>query len=53
MPAFIALGDVFWFAAGFAVCWFFKDPIMKFFLGAKSFAEKLEAKAAAVRAAVK
>lgn len=53
MPTFIALGDLFWFAAGGAVVWFFKDPILKFVLGAKSFADKLEAKADAIKAAVK
>jgi len=53
MPAFIALGDLFWFAAGFAICWFFKDPLTKLFLGTKAFSDKLRAKADAISAAVK
>ncbi len=40
------------FAAGFAVCWFFKDPLMKAALGAQAFATKLEAKAKAIKAAL-
>lgn len=40
------------FALGFAMCWFFKDPLLKSFLGAKAFAAKLEAKAKAIKAAL-
>lgn len=44
--------DIAVFCAGFAACWFGKDPITKLVLGAKTFAQKLEAKAAAIRAAL-
>jgi len=44
--------DAFVFAGGFVACWFSKDWITKQALGAKSFAQKLEAKAAAIRAAL-
>jgi len=46
------IGDVLVFAAGFAACWFGKDAILKLVLGAKSVADKLEAKAAAIKAAL-
>jgi hypothetical protein len=46
------LFDVIVFAAGFAACWFGKDPITKAIVGAENFAKALEAKAAAVKAAV-
>ena len=44
--------DAIVFAGGFAACWFSKDFIVKNALGAKTFAQKLEAKAAAIRAAL-
>ncbi|MCA1400043.1 hypothetical protein [Bradyrhizobium sp. BRP56] len=47
------LGDILVFIGGFAVCWVFKDQIIKLFLGAKAFADKLDAKAKAIRDAVK
>ena len=53
MSALISLGDLAFFAGGFAVCWFFKDQITKLFLGAKAFADKLDAKARAIRDAAK
>lgn len=40
------------FTAGFAACWFSKDWVTKFATGAKAFADALEAKAAAVKAAL-
>lgn len=47
------LGDICVFIAGGALVWFGKDSITKLFLGAKAFADKLDAKAKAVRDAVK
>jgi hypothetical protein len=44
--------DAIVFAAGFAACWFGKDPLTKLVLGAETFAKSLEAKAAAIKAAV-
>jgi hypothetical protein len=44
--------DIAVFCAGFAACWFGKDPITKLFLGTQIFAQKLEAKAKALRAAL-
>ena len=44
--------DVLVFAVGFAACWFGKDPITRFVVGAESFAKNLEAKAAAIKAAI-
>ena len=46
------LFDVIVFAAGFAACWFGKDPITKAIVGTENFAKALETKAAAVKAAV-
>ena len=45
-------GDVLVFAGGFVACWFCKDAILKWALGAKSLADKLEAKAATIKAAL-
>ncbi len=52
MTALVSIGDVALFAGGFAVCWFFKDHLVKFFLGAKAFADKLDAKAKQIRDAL-
>ena len=46
------LFDIAVFAAGFAACWFGKDPIVKTVVGAEAFVKVLEAKIAAVKAAV-
>lgn len=40
------------FAAGFALCWFAKDRITVLVTGAESFIKALEAKAAALKAAL-
>jgi hypothetical protein len=42
-------GDVLVFAAGFAVCWFFKDPVTKMITGTENFVKSLEAKIAALK----
>jgi hypothetical protein len=39
-------------ASGFALCWFAKDKITLFATGAESFVRALEAKAAALKAAL-
>lgn len=44
--------DIAVFASGFAACWFGKDTITKWVIGAEAFAKSLEAKAAAIKAAV-
>lgn len=49
----MALIDIVVFAAGFAACWYGKDFLLKTFKGATAFATQLEAKAAAIKAAVK
>jgi hypothetical protein len=41
------------FAAGFAACWFLKDRITQLVVGGETFAKSLEAKAAALKAAVR
>jgi hypothetical protein len=46
------LFDVIVFAAGFAACWFGKDPVVRLVVGAENFVKSLEAKAAAIRAAL-
>jgi hypothetical protein len=46
------LVDVFAFVAGFAACWFAKDQIIRFVMGADAFITALEAKAAALKAAL-
>ena len=40
------------FAGGFAACWFSKDKLIIAVTGATSFAKSLEAKAAAIKAAL-
>jgi len=44
--------DIVIFAAGFAVCWFAKDKIIRFVTGTESYIRTLEAKAAALKAAL-
>ncbi len=44
--------DILVFAGGFAACWFTKDFVIKALTGAETFAQSLEAKAKAVRAAL-
>ena len=46
------LFDIIVFIAGFAACWFGKDPITKAVVGTENFAKALETKAAAAKAAV-
>ena len=41
------------FGAGGAVVWFFKDKLVKWYMGAEAFAKALEAKATALKSAVK
>ena len=48
----MALIDIVVFIAGFLSCWYGKDTIVKWWQGAATFASNLEAKAAALRAAV-
>jgi len=52
MAGVFAMVDLLWFAAGFAVCWHFKDwfvgvgrKLVAWWKGAKSYADVLEAKA--------
>jgi hypothetical protein len=40
------------FGAGFAACWFSKDKLLIALTGATNFAKSLEAKAAAIKAAL-
>lgn len=40
------------FLAGYAGCWYSKDAVTSFVTGAAAFAAKLEAKAAAIKAAL-
>jgi hypothetical protein len=44
--------DAIVFAAGFAACWFGKDPIVKIVIGTENFVKSLEAKTAAIKAAL-
>ena len=44
--------DALVFAAGFATCWFAKDRITLLLTGTEAFAKSLEAKAAALKAAL-
>lgn len=41
------------FVAGFAACWFLKDWITQLVVGGETFAKSLEAKAAALKAAIR
>ena len=49
----MAIIDVFVFAAGFAACWYGKDMLTKWFVGAEAFAASAKAKADAALSAVK
>ena len=44
--------DVIVFSAGFAACWFAKDKIVQIVTGTDAFITALEAKAAALKAAL-
>lgn len=33
MFAWFAMIDIFWFSAGFAVCWFFREPVTVWYKG--------------------
>lgn len=44
--------DVLVFGTGFAACWFSKDRITRLVMGTESFVRSLEARAAALRAAL-
>lgn len=46
------LVDVIAFVAGFSVCWFAKDRIIRFVTGTDAFITALEAKAAGLKAAL-
>ena len=45
-----AILDVILFAAGFAACWFCKDPVLRLVTGTDALVKSLEAKLAALRA---
>jgi hypothetical protein len=44
--------DIAVFAAGFGTCWFAKDKITQFVTGTDAFVKSLEAKVAALKAAL-
>ena len=44
--------DIVTFGAGFAACWFAKDKIIQIVSGTESYVRALEAKAAALKAAL-
>jgi hypothetical protein len=46
------LFDIAAFAAGFVVCWFAKDKIVQLVSGTEALVKSLEAKAAALKAAL-
>jgi hypothetical protein len=46
------LFDIAAFVAGFAACWFAKDKLTQFATGTEAFVKTLEAKAAALKAAL-
>lgn len=48
-----AVIDIFWFAAGGALIWFFKPTIQKWVIGANALSAKLHAQADAIAAAAK
>jgi hypothetical protein len=52
MFALTFIGDIVVFAAGGAVVWFFKDPILKWYKGAEKFAQDLKAKADKIKGAL-
>ncbi|EJN13414.1 hypothetical protein PMI42_03270 [Bradyrhizobium sp. YR681] len=42
--------DVILFTAGFAACWFCKDPVLRFVTGTEALIKSLEARLAVLRA---
>lgn len=43
-----AIVDIFWFAGGFALCWFFREPVTKWYKGVEDYAGALKDKAEAL-----
>lgn len=52
MVSLTFIGDIAVFAAGGAVVWFFKDPILKWYKGAEAFAQSLKDKADKIKSAL-
>lgn len=48
-----AMVDILWFAAGFALCWYAREPVTLWYKGAEDYAGALKDKAEAVLKAVK
>ncbi len=48
-----AMIDIVWFAAGFAVCWFFREPVTRWYKGAEDYWGALKDKAESALNAVK
>jgi hypothetical protein len=48
-----AIVDIFWFAGGFALCWYARDPVTRWYKGAEDYAGALKDKAEAILKAVK
>jgi hypothetical protein len=48
----LTLIDIAVFASGFAACWMSKDKLTQFVTGTEAFVKALEAKAAALKAAL-
>lgn len=48
-----AMIDVLYFAGGFALCWFAREPVTKFYKGAEDYAGMLKDKAESIINAAK
>jgi len=53
MWGLFAVIDLFWFAAGFAVCYFFREPVVRWYKGAEDYYGALKDKAEAMLNSVK
>ena len=50
MWGLFAVIDIFWFAAGFAICWFFREPVTVWYKGAEDQIGKLNDKIQTLKA---
>jgi len=53
MWGLFAVIDIFWFAAGGAAVWFFREPITRWYKGAEDYAGMLKDKAEVILNSVK
>jgi hypothetical protein len=53
MWGLFAVIDLFWFAAGFALCYFFREPVVRWYKGAEDYYGAMKDKAESILNSVK